>query len=94
MSEYTKGELETKEETNGHIGIYLKDAEMNCIAVVWYPAEANAEHLVKCWNCHDDLLAALEFYADETNSVLLVSGRRNILSDGGSIAKAAIAKAK
>ncbi len=56
--EHTEGKWETKEETDGHFGIYPQDGE-NCIAVVWCgeePAEANARLIAAA----PDLLAACE----------------------------------
>lgn len=50
--------------------------------------------ICQCVNGHDALLSACEFYADEQNYTLLVSGRTNVLTDGGKMAKAAIAAAK
>lgn len=55
-------------------------------------SELVTKEIVHRCKCHDALLKALEFYAAEENSVELVSGRRNILTDGGKIAKAAIAE--
>lgn len=50
------GELETKEETDGHFGIYPRETK-ECIAVVWDDPELDAkdiaERLVLCWNTHD-----------------------------------------
>ena len=76
MSEFTKGEWEIKEESDGHYGIYPKESA-ECIAVVWsadeLDAEANAEELVRRWNAFEKdfnvrlvvaapkLLAACEF---------------------------------
>jgi len=97
--EHTKGKLDTKEETDGHFGIYLKDAECDRIVVVWAgdgQAEANAKHLVRCWSCHEQLVAACEFAAKPeapfSNDPLVFANR--IIEAIQNTANAAIAAAK
>lgn len=97
MAEHTKGELRLNESVHWQLVLDVKGepvvlAEMadNEEPLTDWQQLVNAKRLILCWNSHDDLLAALEFYADEANSVELVSGRRNILTDNGKIAKAAL----
>lgn len=77
--ERTKGKVETKEETDGHFGIYLKDADCDCIAIVWAHegrARTCAEHFVNCWNAFEEggpvekLVYALEEVAEIQKEVL------------------------
>lgn len=65
MSEHTKGELEYRIFTANSIEIISKEDESVVIAYVDSEEDdlggehfANAKHLVKCWNCHDELAAA------------------------------------
>lgn len=65
--------------------------------------EANAAHIVKCVNLHDEMIKALEFYADEKNysyEVCLMPEQpfegidNEIFVDLGAKARAVLAKAK
>lgn len=60
MSEHTKGELVVLDDK---YTITTKERNKLYVAQT-HPADpehiANAEHLVKCWNSHDDLLKACE----------------------------------
>lgn len=56
--EHTEGKL--KQGVSNTL-IYANDVRIaDCLvgSIVHEECEANAEHLVKCWNSHDDLLAA------------------------------------
>ena len=55
--EHTKGELkaEYSEQSGAWIAVDEKDRIM-----AYHCSEANAQRLVKCWNCNDNLVAALQ----------------------------------
>ena len=55
--------------------------------------EANAKRIALTWNCHDDLLEALEFVVKELDK-LVISNYSTGLSSARVRAKKAIAKAK
>ena len=88
MSEHTKGELKTL-ITSGELPAILDDYEI----VIGYmvandPQDiANAHRLVKCWNCHDDLLAACKDFVNLAALGMAI----NILSDEENFKKKEIA---
>lgn len=77
MSEHTKGKLVISPRyDDGSVHLHCgKNRDYICsvqieqigggaiASVMEIERVANAHHLVKCWNCHDDLVAALEFAA-------------------------------
>ncbi len=65
MSEYIKGELREEKSRNGEDDFlyYIEDKEKILITAFHRTNKkerAVQTHFVKCWNCHDDLLAACE----------------------------------
>lgn len=69
MSEHTKGELMVLASDDKHNwGLDLVDNKSNRVAQIrtaeWLinpeQAFANAYRLIKCWNCHDELMIACE----------------------------------
>lgn len=70
---HTKGELKTVatfDKLYLHIGTMRIADIPNTGAISEEEAIANAERLVKCWNCHDELVDALEI-ADKALIVCL-----------------------
>ena len=82
---------------NGAVGVFIGSTKIADCSYLNLPIEeqkANARRICQCANSHDKLLEACEFYADDGNYEIFVSGRTNVLTDGGTKAKAAIAQAK
>lgn len=59
-----------------------------------FPAEANAAHIVKCVNCHDDLLEALKGLMADISGGEKSCGHEFTCVCAGDKARAAIAKAE
>jgi len=61
-SEHTKGVLNIMAYEGGWTGLGIRDKALGdqLLFKLALNNEANAHRLVKCWNCHDDLVAALE----------------------------------
>lgn len=106
MNEHTKGKLKIMPYTrrDGDNIRWIKDEGNKAICQTFKPrAEANAYHLVLCWNTHDtltkqrnDLLAVCEKVINWETGVEQKTGRAPIIpwSEIVEIAKAALAAAE
>ena len=104
MPEYTEGRAIV---AAGGDAVYIGhacicDVEVDRVQVDEATSKANAHRLAHCWNCHDDLVAALEWYAGEgtgdAHEYRIVDERgETVVSDFstfGGRARAALLKAK
>lgn len=95
--EHTKGEIEYSVVAVNAIDIVSKENEAEVVAGIVSESDelgtaeiANAYRLVKCWNCHDELVAALEDLFNDCRNVPMDDQRNKVMEQ----ARAALTKAE